>query len=132
MGANPLTLPGFPRHRAVMETLSEYVKILRAARALTGLSQDELAQLSGLSRQIIVRIEAGAENVPMGAVDRLRHVLGDLGVYFIREGPGHGTGVALKRADESEPPRRQRRTAFKPQRVIKLPLKWPPRVAKDS
>lgn len=80
---------------ARMESFSEYAKILRAGRALTGLSQDELAQLAGISRQIVVRIEGGHGNVSLYAVEQVQRTLEELGVVFLAETSRHGRGVSM-------------------------------------
>jgi transcriptional regulator with XRE-family HTH domain len=45
---------------------------LRAARALAGLSQEELVVLAGVSRQIVARIEKGESNVLVDAIEKVR------------------------------------------------------------
>jgi transcriptional regulator with XRE-family HTH domain len=74
---------------------------LRAARALAGLDQKRLAELSGLSVPTIQRMEA-SEGVIRGNVDSLMKLIGALnavGVELIGEGaasPAGGRGVRLK------------------------------------
>ncbi|MBV9993646.1 MAG: helix-turn-helix domain-containing protein [Caulobacteraceae bacterium] len=74
---------------------------LRAARALAGLDQKRLAELSGLSVPTIQRMEA-SEGVIRGNVDSLMKLIGALdsaGVELIGEGAassGGGRGVRLK------------------------------------
>ena len=74
---------------------------LRAARALIGIDQRELAQLSGLSVPTVQRMEA-SEGVIRGNVDSLMKLIGaleSLGVDLIGEGAtsaGGGRGVRLK------------------------------------
>ena len=74
---------------------------LRAARALAGLDQKRLAELSGLSVPTIQRMEA-SEGVIRGNVDSLVKLIGALdaaGVELIGEGQashGGGRGVRLK------------------------------------
>jgi transcriptional regulator with XRE-family HTH domain len=75
---------------------------LKAARALLGIDQKELAQLSGLSLPTIQRME-GSDGVIRGNVEslmKLLEALDRLGVIVIRsgeisEGTG-GRGVRLK------------------------------------
>jgi transcriptional regulator with XRE-family HTH domain len=75
---------------------------LKAARALLGIDQKELAQFSGLSLPTIQRME-GSDGVIRGNVDslmKLLEALDRLGVIVIRpgeisEGTG-GRGVRLK------------------------------------
>ncbi|HVN02666.1 MAG TPA: helix-turn-helix domain-containing protein [Caulobacteraceae bacterium] len=74
---------------------------LRAARALAGLDQKRLAELSDLSVPTIQRMEA-SEDVIRGNVDSLMKLIGALnaaGVELIGEGaasPAGGRGVRLK------------------------------------
>ncbi|RMF09578.1 MAG: helix-turn-helix domain-containing protein [Alphaproteobacteria bacterium] len=74
---------------------------MRAARALLGIDQRTLAELSGLSVPTIQRMEASAGNV-RGVVDSLAKVVTALelaGVELIGEGASSttgGRGVRLK------------------------------------
>jgi transcriptional regulator with XRE-family HTH domain len=74
---------------------------LRAARALAGLDQRRLAELSGLSVPTIQRMEA-SEGVIRGNVDSLMKLIGALdvaGVALIPDGAASasgGRGVRLK------------------------------------
>jgi transcriptional regulator with XRE-family HTH domain len=74
---------------------------LRAARALLGIDQRELAQRCGLSLPTIQRMEA-SDGVVRGNVDslmKLVEALGSAGIELISEGtasPGGGRGVRLK------------------------------------
>lgn len=81
-----------------MDSMSEIMRVLRAARALVGLSQAELAELSGVSRQIVVRIENGENNVLVDAVEKVRRALEEKGATFTDATPQHGPGVALARS----------------------------------
>ncbi|HMA13453.1 MAG: helix-turn-helix domain-containing protein [Bacteroidota bacterium] len=83
---------------------------LRAARALLGLDQRQLAALSGLSVPTIQRMEASG-GVVRGNVDSLMKLIAALdqaGVELIAEGaasPRGGRGLRLKApAGEGEPP----------------------------
>ena len=79
---------------------------LRAARALLGVDQKMLAELSGVSVPTIQRMEASQGNV-RGVVDSLTKVVEALnlaGVELIGDGatsPGGGRGVRLR---EPAPP----------------------------
>ncbi|HJW42092.1 MAG TPA: helix-turn-helix transcriptional regulator [Rhizomicrobium sp.] len=76
---------------------------LRAARALLGIDQRQLADLSGLSVPTIQRMEA-SDGVIRGNVDSLTKLTGALavaGIELIAEGaasPDGGRGVRLKPA----------------------------------
>ena len=78
---------------------------LRAARALLGVDQRQLAELSGLSVPTIQRMEA-SEGVIRGNVDSLMKLIGALdlaGIELIGENSvsqGGGRGVRLKTAPE--------------------------------
>lgn len=76
---------------------------LRAARALLGLDQKGLAQLTGVSLPTIQRMEA-SEGTVRGTIDTLVKVVEGLdtaGIELIGEGAssaGGGRGVRLRRA----------------------------------
>lgn len=76
---------------------------MRAARALVGMEQKMLAELSGVSLPTIQRMEA-SNGVVRGVIETLMKVMGALeaaGVEFINEGAvssGGGRGVRLRRA----------------------------------
>jgi transcriptional regulator with XRE-family HTH domain len=78
---------------------------LRAARALIGIDQRQLAELCGLSVPTIQRMEA-SEDVIRGNVDSLMKLVGALdaaGIELIEDGgssQGGGRGVRLKRPKE--------------------------------
>jgi transcriptional regulator with XRE-family HTH domain len=82
---------------------------LRAARALLGIEQKKLAELSGLSVPTVQRMEA-SEDMIRGNVDSLMKLIGALdfaGIDLIAEGaasPGGGRGVRLKATAEGAPP----------------------------
>ena len=84
-------------HGPVMITAAQ----LRAARALLGFDQRELAQRCGLSLPTIQRMEA-SEDVIRGNVDslmKLVEALGEAGIEWIGEGAnssGGGRGVRLR------------------------------------
>jgi transcriptional regulator with XRE-family HTH domain len=75
---------------------------MRAARALLGIDQRQLAERSGLSLPTIQRMEA-SDGVIRGNVDSLMKLVDALataGIELISEGavsPGGGRGVRLKR-----------------------------------
>jgi transcriptional regulator with XRE-family HTH domain len=86
---------------------------LRAARALLGIDQRELAQRSNLSLPTIQRMEASG-GVVRGNVDSLVKLVDALaagGIELIGEGAssiGGGRGVRLKTADANTKPVEQR------------------------
>jgi len=80
---------------------------MRAARALLGIDQRQLAELAGVSLPTIQRMEA-SEGVVRGVIDTLMKVVEALdraGISLIGDGadsPGGGRGVRLKAAIPSE------------------------------
>jgi transcriptional regulator with XRE-family HTH domain len=79
-----------------MDSFSSFMKLIKAARALADLSQDELASAAGVSRQIVVRVENGDESVTIEALEKIRVACEKNGVLFLGAGEKHGVGVALK------------------------------------
>lgn len=63
---------------------------IRAARALVGLTQDDLASASGLPKRTIARIELAEVTPRQSTIDAIRTALETAGVEFIGE-----TGVRL-------------------------------------
>jgi transcriptional regulator with XRE-family HTH domain len=75
---------------------------VRAARALIGWSQAELADASSLPLSIVDRFESGqADSIPGDAVARIRTALESAGVAFIPKNGG-GAGVRLRKGRESK------------------------------
>jgi transcriptional regulator with XRE-family HTH domain len=75
---------------------------VRAARALIGWSQAELADASSLQLSIVDRFESGqADGIPGDAVARIRTALESAGVAFIPRNGG-GAGVRLRKGRESK------------------------------
>jgi transcriptional regulator with XRE-family HTH domain len=74
---------------------------MKAARALLGMEQRALAELSGVSLPTIQRMEA-SQGVVRGVIESLMKVMGALeaaGVEFINEGAtstGGGRGIRLR------------------------------------
>jgi transcriptional regulator with XRE-family HTH domain len=91
---------------------------VRAARALLGIDQRQLAELCGLSVPTIQRMESSLD-VIRGNVDSLTKLIGALersGVELIGDGgasPGGGCGVRL-RASSRDPEGARRRDATLP------------------
>lgn len=83
---------------------------MRAARALLGIDQRQLAELAGLSLPTIQRMEASNGQV-RGVVDTLVKVIGALesnGIELLGEyssSTGQGRGVRLREAAETDPAR---------------------------
>ena len=74
------------------------IRQVKAARALLGWTQNDLADRSGVSRPSIKRLEAGDGELGGRAAtgDAIRLALESAGVEFIAENGG-GAGVRLKR-----------------------------------
>lgn len=81
---------------------------VRAARALLGWSQDDLARASGVSVATIRRLEPGAGNVEANqdTISKIAQALEDAGVHFFDSNEAEtasGIGVVLKsRSDEDQ------------------------------
>ncbi|MFC5586323.1 helix-turn-helix domain-containing protein [Nitratireductor kimnyeongensis] len=79
---------------------------MRAARALLGIDQKQLAELSGVSLPTIQRMEASEGNV-RGVVDTLSKVveaLGAAGIELIGEhAPSYGTGRGVRFREPTPP-----------------------------
>lgn len=70
--------------------------VLRAARALMGWTQQELADKSGVPLRTIARLELGEGSPQRRTVAAIRSALEAAGVEFIPENGG-GPGVRLRR-----------------------------------
>ncbi len=80
-----------------MDSYAEIIAALRAARALLGLSQESVAALAGVSRQMVVRVENGETNVSTEAVEAIRLALEGAGAVFLPGSLEHGPAAALRR-----------------------------------
>jgi DNA-binding XRE family transcriptional regulator len=79
-----------------MESFSDTIRMMRVARALLELSQEDLAKRAGVGRQTIVRIEAGGKGVAFDAVAKVRGALEKGGVIFLPPTAEHGPAIALR------------------------------------
>lgn len=68
----------------------------RAARALLGMTQPELAEAAGFGLSTIVDFEKERRIVSLTAQARMREALESAGVVFLSEN-GNGPGVALRK-----------------------------------
>ncbi|QKC83497.1 helix-turn-helix domain-containing protein [Mesorhizobium sp. NZP2077] len=82
-----------------MESFSDTIRMMRVARALLELSQEDLAERAGVGRQTIVRIEAGGKGVAFDVVDRVRTALEKAGVVFLPSTADHGPAIAMRKPD---------------------------------
>jgi transcriptional regulator with XRE-family HTH domain len=73
-------------------------RLIAAARALTGVSQPDLARAAGLSVPTLMQMEAGGAAPLQSARDAeaVTRVLESFGAMFIPESDGIGAGVRLK------------------------------------
>lgn len=74
--------------------------MIRAARALVGMEQLDLAREIGVDRRTVSRLEADME-IPVNPLKiatyrKMRDTLEKHGVVFLYGGKAHGEGVALK------------------------------------
>lgn len=81
-----------------MSILKVSIRQVKAARALLGWSQDDLAQRSGVSIPTIKRLEASEGDLGgrEDTVSRITGTLADAGVIFLQEN-GEGPGVRLRK-----------------------------------
>ncbi|MDB5526102.1 MAG: hypothetical protein JWM58_3865 [Rhizobium sp.] len=67
----------------------------RAARALTEISRELLAERSGIAEKMIADFERKISELDDASIEKLRHALETMGALFIAENGG-GIGVRLK------------------------------------
>ena len=72
---------------------------IRAARALVGLSQREIAERAGIGIATIRRIEAAVDEIIGTAqtLSRIQRALEAAGILFIDQDDEHGPGVRLRK-----------------------------------
>ena len=63
---------------------------IRAARAMLGWSQTDLAMKAGISRRTLTSIEVGVERVSPESIAALRSVLQEAGLEFTGSGADEG------------------------------------------
>lgn len=68
----------------------------RAARGLLGWSQDDLAEMSGVSKRTIARFELDGPPPYKRTLNALHSCFGEAGIEFIAEN-GEGAGLRLKK-----------------------------------
>jgi len=75
---------------------------IKAARALLGWSQADLAQRSGVSEPTIARLEAadGELGGREGTIEKIRNAIEIAGIEFIQDNGG-GPGVRLRKRQRS-------------------------------
>ena len=80
------------------------VRQVKAARALLGWAQDDLARKSGVSKPTVARLESSDGELG-GYADTQRRIVETLekaGVIFVKEN-GEGPGVRLKKTRSEKP-----------------------------
>ncbi|KGD99310.1 helix-turn-helix transcriptional regulator [Rhizobium sp. YS-1r] len=79
---------------------------LRAARAMTGMTVEDLSAASGLSKSAIEEAEAAQVFADAGVTERLRTIFESRGILFLGAGegddPGAGPGVRLRQQFHDE------------------------------
>lgn len=86
-----------------MESLYETFRMLRAARALLDLSQEQVAELAGVSRKTVVRIESGGKRIAVDVVEKIRSAFEKEGVEFLPPTSERGPAVALRKGKTPNP-----------------------------
>jgi transcriptional regulator with XRE-family HTH domain len=69
-------------------------EILRGARYALGISQSELAELSGVGKRTVLRVERD-ERVTVRTLQRIQAALETRGAEFVPSEPGHGPGFRI-------------------------------------
>lgn len=103
--AKLLTFPLLLPRDGVMERIPEVMALLRAARALLNLHQEQVADLAGVSRQTIARIENESGTIPAETIERVRDALEGQGVMFLPSSGECGPAVGLRKKAPSKRPK---------------------------
>ena len=85
---------------------------LRAARAMLGLKQEEVARASAVARPTITEIESGRRVPHARTLIDLVRVYESCGIEFIEEADGTGPGVRLSLPERDAPDVRVRLAAL--------------------
>jgi transcriptional regulator with XRE-family HTH domain len=72
---------------------------LRAARAIAGLTLDEVRSRTGISKGALSAIETGKADPRLSTVRKLQELFEELGIEFLPPGNGAGPGVRLKKPE---------------------------------
>jgi DNA-binding XRE family transcriptional regulator len=67
--------------------------ILRAARSMLGLHQEQMAKLAGISTPTLHKIENGNKRIAIEYVERLQVAFEKAGIEFLGEGEVSGEGL---------------------------------------
>lgn len=83
-----------------MEVNYAYMRIFRAARALLKISQQELADRAGVSRETIIRIEAENSSVTVHQLEKVRIAFESCGLRFSNPEGVFGPALSEKTSTE--------------------------------
>ena len=83
----------------VNEMPSTVGRRVREARTARGLTLDQLAERSGVSRRMIINVEGGAANASIATLLRLATGLQIALTELLEDGPRSGSSVITRRAD---------------------------------
>jgi len=86
-----------------MDSLGDIAELLRAARALLGIRQDELAKRAHVSRQMVARIESGGKGVTFEAIEQVRAALERDGIEFFPGTAANGPAIARRKGKSRSP-----------------------------
>jgi transcriptional regulator with XRE-family HTH domain len=90
---------------AATETLLEWFPLLRAARLLVNLTQEQLAFRATVSKSVVQKIESEEPTVLVGSVEKVRTALEKSGVVFLPSADDHTVAIALRRVKRIARPR---------------------------
>lgn len=75
---------------------------IRAARALLGWPQAELAQKAGVHRNVLARLEAGRTDPKVSTLDAVVEALQAHGIIFFADSDGEGVKIAAPSSSITE------------------------------
>lgn len=81
------TLPVEDRHPLSIELRRTFAANLQSARESAGLSKAELARRVGITRRILMEVEAGRQNLTLETVERLAQAVGFKGCDLLCPAP---------------------------------------------
>ncbi|WP_162003361.1 helix-turn-helix domain-containing protein [Microvirga tunisiensis] len=70
-------------------------KILKAARLLLNLTQEQVGEAAGLSDKTVKRMESGAAKVTIDVLEAVQRVYERQGIRFLQETDDEGEGLRL-------------------------------------
>ena len=68
-------------------------ELIRAARAMLGLTQQEMADAAGLERRVVARLETGQTNVSMQQFLQIKAAFEERGIEFVPASATYGAGL---------------------------------------